>query len=50
MTDVSKNLKYFAERFPAADSIQLVHNLRQEEDRGGIHLKRAGEWLAGLPA
>jgi len=39
----------FAGRFPHARCIQLVHNLRHEEHRGGVDMVRAGQWLAQLP-
>jgi len=48
-TAPSKNLSLFAGRFPAAEPIQLVHNLRQEKHMAGINILRAGEWLSGLP-
>ncbi|NUN09228.1 MAG: ATP-binding protein [Ignavibacteriaceae bacterium] len=46
--EVSPNLKYFADRFPAIEAIQLVHNLRQNEQAGRIKILRLGEWLAEL--
>jgi predicted AAA+ superfamily ATPase len=40
----------FAGRFPQAEAIQLVRDLRQEEFRAGIRITRAADWLAGLAA
>jgi len=41
----SPSLKYFAERFQSVEAIQLVHNLKQNENRNGINIFNAGEWL-----
>ncbi len=41
-------LARFAETFPDAQAVQLVAELRQEENRGRIAIRRAGDWLAGL--
>jgi hypothetical protein len=41
-------LSRFAEQFPAATAIQLVAQLRQEERRGRVAIRRAGDWLATL--
>ena len=46
----SRSLMNFAARFPQARCVQLVHNLRHEEHRGGVDMVRAGQWLAHLPA
>ena len=40
----------FAEQFPATQAVQLVAELRQEEQRGRVAIRRAGDWLAGLDA
>ena len=47
---IDPNLRYFAERFPQVESIQLVHHLRQEEVRDSIQLLTASKWLANLSA
>jgi len=47
---ISGSLKYFSERYPNVESIQLVHNLQQEEERKSIKILKAGEWLSGLSA
>jgi len=41
-------LAAFAERFPNARAVQLVRELRQEEQRGRIEVLRAAPWLNGL--
>jgi uncharacterized protein len=46
----AKSLVYFAGRFPSAQAVQLVHHLRQEEHQAGVHILRAGDWLANLDA
>lgn len=40
----------FAAQFPAAQAVQLVATLRQEEQREGVAIRRAGNWLAQLDA
>mgnify|MGYP001187726768 FL=1 len=40
----------FAAKFPEAESVQLVRDLRQEEFRAGVHICDAARWLAGLDA
>ncbi len=45
---LSSSLKYFAERFENVESIQLVHNLHQNETVTGINIIKAGEWLSRL--
>lgn len=45
---VHRPLARFAETFAEAAAVQLVANLRQEEDRGRIAIRRAGDWLAAL--
>ncbi|MDX9994933.1 MAG: ATP-binding protein [Rhodocyclaceae bacterium] len=43
-------LARFAEQFPHAQAVQLVAELRQEEQRGRVAIRHAGDWLAGLAA
>lgn len=38
----------FAEQFAATEAVQLVAELRQEEQRARVAIRRAGDWLAGL--
>lgn len=45
---IDPNLKYFTNRYPNVESIQLVHNLKQEEMRDSIQLLIASKWLANL--
>lgn len=45
---ISSSLKYFAERFPTVESIQLVHNLKQNKTVEGINVFNASFWLNGL--
>jgi hypothetical protein len=40
----------FAEQFGSAEAVQIVYNLRQEEQRSGIRITDAAEWLQGLAA
>jgi len=40
----------FAAKFPEADAIQLVRDLRQEEYRASVAITDAAEWLARLDA
>lgn len=47
---VHRALAGFAARFPKAQAVQLVRDLRQEELRGPIHIADAARWLAGLDA
>jgi hypothetical protein len=44
------SLAHFKKQVPDAQFIQLIHNLRQEQNVDGISLYRAGDWLAGLEA
>lgn len=46
----SRMLVNIAARFPKAEALQLVRELRQEEKRGAISIVRAADWLAGLAA
>lgn len=45
-----RGLARFGEQFPQAESVQIVHGLRQEEFRNGIRITDAGTWLLGLSA
>jgi len=46
----SRNLRYFKERMPHLEAIQLVHNLRNNRSQDGLSIVRAGEWLRKLMA
>ncbi|MBI9072200.1 MAG: ATP-binding protein [Melioribacteraceae bacterium] len=48
--NISRNLKYFIEKFPNVKGIQLVHNLHQERDESGISVLRASDWLMEISA
>lgn len=43
-------LPALAERFPRADAVQLVRDLRQPEQRGKVAIEPAARWLAALAA
>jgi len=45
-----RNLRYFRERYPETDAVQLVHNLTYDREINGIRVMRAGEWLSELSA
>jgi uncharacterized protein len=47
---VSRTLVRFAANFPNAQALQLVRDLRQEEQRSGVGIVRAADWLSGLAA
>jgi predicted AAA+ superfamily ATPase len=47
---VHRPLAAFAGRFPEAEALQLVRDLRQEELRGRLQIVDAARWLAGLDA
>ncbi len=47
---ITPSLKYFSTRYPDVESIQLVHNLRQEEEKESIKILNASRWLAELSA
>ena len=47
---VHRPLAAFAGRFPTAEALQLVRDLRQEELRGPLQIVDAARWLAGLDA
>lgn len=44
----SRALNHFSKYFPRAQSLQLVHNLRQEEHIKGVDIIHAGRWLFEL--
>ena len=43
-------LARFAAEFPQAQAVQVVRDLRQEQDIGALKLRRAADWLAALAA
>ena len=45
-----KDLILLGSKLPGAKRVQLVRDLRVEEDRDGVALRRLPEWLAGLEA
>ena len=45
-----KDLILLGSKLPGAKRVQLVRDLRVEEDRDGVSLRRLPEWLAGLEA
>jgi hypothetical protein len=47
---ISRNLRYFSERLPGVDAIQLVHQLRHEQAIQNISVLSASRWLAELSA
>jgi len=47
---VSKNLRYFSERLPGVEAVQLVHQLRNEQTIKNISVLSASRWLAELSA
>jgi hypothetical protein len=49
-SDPPRGLCHFANRFPEAMAVHLVHHLRQEETREKVHIIRAADWLASLDA
>jgi len=46
----SLSMRYFSRRMPEASACQLVHNLRQEQQRDEVSILQAGKWLARLSA
>nr|UOZ97520.1 hypothetical protein NCPCFENI_01441 [Cupriavidus sp.] len=46
----SPALLRFARSFPEAKAVQIVRDLRQEQDHSGVSIARAADWLAGLSA
>lgn len=49
-THVHRALASFADKFPQAEAIQLVRDLRQEEYRAPVHIVDAANWLSELAA
>ena len=47
---VTRNLKYFKGAHISVKAIQLVQNVRNEQEIEGVSLVRAGDWLAQLAA
>ena len=47
-TSPHRALGRFAQQFADAEAIQLVRDVRQVEQRGGVMVVPAGEWLAQL--
>lgn len=47
---VHRGLAGFAAKFPQAQAVQLVRDLRQEEFRASVHIVDAARWLADLAA
>ena len=47
---VSRMMVNLAARFPKAEALQVVRELRREEKRGAVAVVRAADWLAGLAA
>jgi hypothetical protein len=43
-------LTRFAVDFPQVQAVQIVRELRQEEDLGRVQIRQAAAWLAGLAA
>ena len=43
-------LKRFAEQWVDAQAVQVVRNLRQEQDYGRVQIRQAAGWLQGLDA
>jgi predicted AAA+ superfamily ATPase len=49
-TKPSGSLKYFKERKPGIEAVQIVHNARNDQELNGIKIRRAGDWLLNLEA
>ena len=47
---VSRFLAELSARFPKAQAVQLVRELRQEQTRGAVSVVHAGGWLAEMAA
>lgn len=47
---LSRNLLYFKNRHPGVKAVQLVHNTRNDQERDGVSIVRAGNWLGQLSA
>ncbi len=43
-------LKRFAEQWTHAQAVQVVRNLRHEQDQGRVQIRQAATWLQGLDA
>lgn len=49
-TKVASSLKLFEEKLPGVKRVQLVKNLRIEQDKNGILVRNLALWLSGLDA
>lgn len=49
-TKVTSSLKLLSKKLPGVKSVQLVRDIRLEQDRNGILIRNLAEWLAGLEA
>jgi hypothetical protein len=49
-SSLSPALLRFSNQFPNAKAVQLVKNIRQEEQRGSIQIAKAAGWLSRLSA
>lgn len=49
-TDISGHLMYFKSKHPEIEMIQLVHNLKHNQEHNGVTITAAGEWLSRLEA
>ena len=49
-SSLSPALLRFSNQFQNAKAVQLVKNIRQEEQRGSIQIAKAAPWLSGLSA
>lgn len=47
---LSPALRHFAQKFPKASAVQLVHNLTREQNVGGISIVPCGQYLEKLSA
>lgn len=45
---LSSSLVFFCSKLQSVEAIQLVHNLKQNENRNGIRILRASDWLMSL--
>jgi len=45
---ISRNLRFFSERLPDVEALQLVHHLRHEQSVSNISVLSASRWLAEL--
>jgi len=46
----SISLTFMAKKIPGAEALQLVQNLRREQQKDSIAVVDAGKWLAQLAA